>query len=107
MTESELSPCVFHNGPVKGTHTVYFINQNPMIPKTHFHCKKCNLNCNHMSCTFFSVKFDFVVTNEQNTSFLDCKHKHMMKNRAPPDKVGVLYSLLPVEFHSFTSRIDF
>ena len=25
-------------------------------------------------------------TNEQDTSFLDCKHKHMMKNGAPPDK---------------------
>ena len=45
--------------------------------------------------------------NEQDTSFLDCKHKHMTKNGAPPDKVGVLYSLLPIEFHGFTSRIDF
>ena len=44
--------------------------------------------------------------NEQDTSFLDCKHKHMMK-RAPPDKVGVLYRLLPIEFHGFTSKIDF
>ena len=26
--------------------------------------------------------------NEQDTSFLDCKHKHMMKSGAPPDKVG-------------------
>ena len=25
--------------------------------------------------------------NEQDTSFLDCKHKHMMKNGAPPHKV--------------------
>ena len=25
-------------------------------------------------------------TNEQGTSFLDCKHKHMMKSGAPPDK---------------------
>ena len=24
--------------------------------------------------------------NEQDTSFLDCKHKHMMKSGAPPDK---------------------
>ena len=45
--------------------------------------------------------------NEQEASLLDCKHKHMMKCGAPPDKVGVLYCLLPVEFHSFTSRIDF
>ena len=41
------------------------------------------------------------------TSFLDCKHKHMMKGGAPPDKVGVLYCQLPIEFHGFTSIIDF
>ena len=29
--------------------------------------------------------------NEQDTSFLDCKHKHMMKCGAPRDKFGVLY----------------
>ena len=45
--------------------------------------------------------------NEQDTSFLDCKHTHMMKIGAPPDKVGVLYRMLPIEFHGFTSRIDF
>ena len=27
--------------------------------------------------------------NEQDTSFLDCKHKHMMKCGTPPDKFGV------------------
>ena len=38
--------------------------------------------------------------NEQDTSFLDCTHKHMMKCVAPTDKFGVhvsyvyLYSLL-------------
>ena len=32
--------------------------------------------------------------NEQDTFFLDCKHKHMMKSGAPPHKVGVLYHLL-------------
>ena len=32
--------------------------------------------------------------NEQDTSFLDCKHKHMMKNGAPPDKFGVLYCIV-------------
>ena len=31
----------------------------------------------------------------------------MMKSGAPPDKVGVLSRLLPIEFHGFTSRIDF
>ena len=45
--------------------------------------------------------------SEQDTSFLDCKHKHMMKSGAPPDKFGVLYRLLSKEFHGFTSRIDF
>ena len=32
---------------------------------------------------------------EQDTSLLDCKHKHMMKSGASPDKVGVLHCLLP------------
>ena len=32
--------------------------------------------------------------NEQDTSFLDCKHKHMMKSGAPPDKFGVLYPMV-------------
>ena len=32
--------------------------------------------------------------NEQDTSFLDCKHKHMMKSGAPLDKVRVLYYYL-------------
>ena len=41
--------------------------------------------------------------NEQDRSFLDCKHKHMMKSRAPPDKFGVLFC---IEFHGFTSRIN-
>ena len=27
--------------------------------------------------------------HEQDTSFLDCKYKHMMKCGAPPDKLGV------------------
>ena len=45
--------------------------------------------------------------NEQDTSFLDCKHNHMMKIGASPDKVGVLYCLLPIKFHTFTSRVDF
>ena len=43
--------------------------------------------------------------NEHDTSFLDCKQKHMIKSGAPPDKVGVLYRLLPIEFHGFTSSI--
>ena len=32
--------------------------------------------------------------NEQETYFLDCKHKHMMKSGAPPDKFGVLYRIV-------------
>ena len=37
-------------------------------------------------------------TNEQDTSFLDCNDKHMMKSGAPPDKFGVPYRM-------FTYRI--
>ena len=32
--------------------------------------------------------------NEQDTSFLDCKNKHMMKRGAPRDKFGVLYRMV-------------
>ena len=45
--------------------------------------------------------------NEQDTSFLDCKHKHMMKSRAPSDKSWSPVRLLNREFHGFTRRIDF
>ena len=48
--------------------------------------------------------------NEQDTSFLDCKHKRIINNKsgAPPDKFRVLPRLLlPIEFDGFTSRIDF
>ena len=38
-------------------------------------------------------------TNEQNTSFVDCKHKHMMQSGAPPDQFRVLYRM-------FTYRIS-
>ena len=36
--------------------------------------------------------------NEQDTSLVDCKHKHMMKNGAPPDKFINMYRM-------FTYRI--
>ena len=45
--------------------------------------------------------------NKQDTFFLDCKHYHIMKRGAPPDKLGVLHNVLPIEFHGFTTRIDF
>ena len=60
--------------------------------------------CTQGSFYLQSVPYDI---NEQDTSFLDCKHKHMMKSGAPPDKVSVLHCLLPIEFHGFTSRIAF
>ena len=41
-------------------------------------------------------------TNKQDTS---CKYKHMMKSRAPSDKVGVLHHLLPIEFHGFITEL--
>ena len=33
----------------------------------------------------FYLQGILVNINEQDTSFLDCKHKHMMKSEAPPD----------------------
>ena len=44
--------------------------------------------------------------NEQDTSFLDCKHKHMMKRVPPPDKFRSCTIWLHIEFHGFTSRIN-
>ena len=44
--------------------------------------------------------------NEQDTFFLDFKHKHMITSGAPPDKFTVLTIWLPIEFHGFTSRIN-
>ena len=38
--------------------------------------------------------------NEQDTSF-DCKHEHMMKSGAPPDKFGVLYRMVTCRFPWF------
>ena len=42
-----------------------------------------------------------------NTTFLDCKHKHTMKSGPPPDKVRVLYRLLPTKliFNGYHSLI--
>ena len=37
--------------------------------------------------------------NEQDTSFLDSKHKHMQKSGAPPEKFRVLPGLFPIEFN--------
>ena len=42
----------------------------------------------------------------KRTYLFECKQKNMMKKGAPLDKVGVLYRLLPIEFHGFTSRIN-
>ena len=56
-----------------------------------------------MGCTFFWLKFSHASfylqgilddINEQDSSFLDCKHKHMMKSGAPPDKF-VPYMYVP------------
>ena len=43
--------------------------------------------------------------NEQDTSFLECNHKHMMKSGTPPDKVGVLHCLLPIEFYGSQAEL--
>ena len=55
----------------------------------------------------FIYKVCSTIYHEQDTSFHDCKHKHMMKSGAPPDKFRVLQRLLPIEFNGFTNRIDF
>ena len=72
--------------------------------------KLCLTDCGrHGKYIFRQESFYLILNdiNEQDTSFLDCKHNYMMKNGAPPDKVGVLYLLLPIEFHGFPSITDF
>ena len=36
-----------------------------------------------------------------------CKHKHMLKSRAPLDNFGALYSLLFMEFYGLNNHIEF
>ena len=43
--------------------------------------------------------------NEQDTCFLHCKHKHMMKGGAPTDKVRVLHHLLPMISNGYHSLV--
>ena len=45
-------------------------------------------------------------TNEQDTPFLDCKHKHMMKAELHLTNSESRTVWLPIEFHGFTSRIN-
>ena len=52
------------------------------------------------------LKGVFSYINESDTSFPDCKYKHMVKNGAPFVKFGVLYRQLHIEIHGFNSRID-
>ena len=42
---------------------------------------------------------------EQNASFVVCKHKHMMKSGAQPDKLGVLYRMFTYIISWFHSLV--
>ena len=44
--------------------------------------------------------------NEQDTSFLDCKHKHMKKSGAPPENFRVLPRLFSIEFKFNASQAE-
>ena len=45
--------------------------------------------------------------NEKGTSFLDCEHKHMLENGAPPDKFVGQYHLLHTELvRAFFARLS-
>ena len=44
----------------------------------------------------FYLQGIYSIINEQDSHiFFDCKHKHMMKSGAPPDKFGVLTYRIP------------
>ena len=95
---------------LKGTHTVYFssslyiINQKPMIHKTDFHCITTSVA--RSSGRNFYLHGILNNINEQDTSFLDCKHKHMMKCGPPPENLESCTVCLPIESHGFKSRIN-
>ena len=44
--------------------------------------------------------------NEQDTCFLDCKHKHMINAELRLTNSESCTVCLPIEFHGFTSRIN-
>ena len=61
----------------------------------------------HMKVSIYKVILDDII--EQDTSFLDCKHKHMMKCGSPPDKFGVLYHMVTYRvpwFHKQSSMVS-
>ena len=45
--------------------------------------------------------------NEEDTSSLDCKHKHMTKSSAPPDKVRDLYRIFTYRIPWFHKQNQF
>ena len=46
----------------------------------------------------------FIYINERDTS-PDCTYKHKLGNRASPDKFSILYRVIHIECHGFTSSI--
>ena len=58
----------------------------------------------HKNLSIYKNIFSYI--NERGTSSPDCKYKHMLENRAPPDKSDVLYRVLHIEFHGFNSSIN-
>ena len=60
----------------------------------------------HKKVSIYKIYFIIIFINEQDTSFVDCKHKHMMKSGAPPERVVSCTVWLLIEFHGFTSRIN-
>ena len=90
------------------------IIQYKYLNKVYFYCKTklCLIDPSWQGKYIFTKESFYLQgrlndIKEQDTSFLDCKHKHMMKSGAPPDKVVVLPRLFPIEFHGFTNIIDF
>ena len=91
-------------------HLFRFTSQMALLSNINFYFD-CKTRLPHHSCQarekiflnkkVLSTRYDDI--NEQDTSFLDCKHKHVMKSTAPPDKSCSIW--LPIEFHGSTSRI--
>ena len=74
----------------------------------YFECKTrlCLIGPGRQEKIYFSTRSFYLQgvlddINEQDTSFLDCKHKHMMKSGAPPDKFKVLYHMVTYRIQWF------
>ena len=98
-----------------------------MIPRTDFHCITTwviNINfyfdCKTILCLIVPGRHEKIIfaqesfylqgilndISEHDTSFFDCKHKHMMKAELHMTNSESCTICLPIKFHGFTNRYN-